>query len=409
MKGDIKCRNCSSKIIEFFSLGQMPPINSFLKKEEILHEKKYNLSVGFCPRCYLVQLIDIIPPEDLFKNYIYFSSTSKYFLEHCKKVADDLTKKLDLGPESLVLEIASNDGAQLQYFKELGIPVLGVDPAKNIAKVANQKGIRTIAEFFSYNFAKKLREEQNIQADLIFGANVLAHVPEIIDFIKGVKEVLEPKGTAVFEFPYIKSLMENKFDIIYHEHVFYYSLMALTNLFERADLEIYDVEMTPMQGGSLMLFASHPGVSPINENVKNLVANEIESGFDKLETYQKISENVLRLKDDIIGLLKKIKSEGKRVAAYSAPAKGNILLNYFGINKNYLNFIVDKSEAKQDLYTPGTHLLVYPLEKIYEEKPDYLLVLCWNISDEVINMPELQEYKKQGGKFIIPVPKIKIV
>lgn len=409
MENNKKCRNCKTELIEFFSLGQMPPINSFLKKEELAGERKYNLTVAFCTKCYLVQLIDIIAPEDLFRDYIYFSSTSKYFLEHCRKVAADLTKKLKLGKKSLVLEIASNDGAQLQYFKELGTPVLGVDPAKNIAKVANEKGIKTIAEFFNYDFAKKLKREQNIQADLVFGANVLAHVPEIVDFVKGIKEILKPKGTAVFEFPYVKGLMENKFDIIYHEHVFYYSLIALINLFKRADLEIYDVEMTPMQGGSLMIFVSNPGTFSTSDNIKNLVKQEIADDFDKLETYKKISENVLKLKNELIGLLVKIKKEGKKIAAYSAPAKGNILLNYFGINSNYLDFIVDKSEAKQGLYTPGTHMMVYPLAKIYKEKPDYLLVLCWNIADEVINMPELQEYRKQGGKFIIPIPEMKIV
>ncbi len=404
----MNCRNCKTEIIEFFSLGQMPPINSFLKEEEIAKEKKYNLSVGFCPKCYLAQLINTISPEDLFRDYIYFSSTSKYFLDHCREVANDLTKRLNLGKESLVLEIASNDGAQLQYFKELGIKILGVDPAENIAKVANEKGIETITEFFNYNFSQKLKK-QNIQADLIFGANVLAHVPEIVDFVKGVKEVLMPEGTAVFEFPYVKGLMENKFDTIYHEHVFYYSLIALINLFKNANLEIYNVELTPMQGGSLMIFVSNPGVFKINENVKKLTEEESDAGFNKLETYQKISQNVGKLKKDLIDLLSKLKKEGKKIAAYSAPAKGNILLNYFGINNNFLDFIVDKSKAKQGLYTPGTYMLVRPLEKIYEERPDYLLVLCWNITDEVINMPELKEYKEKGGKFIIPVPSIKII
>lgn len=402
----MNCRSCKTKITEFFSLGQMPPINYFLKKEEIAKEKKYNLSVGFCPKCFLVQLINTIPPEEIFRDYIYFSSTSKLFLDHCKKVADSLTKKLNLGKKSLVLEIASNDGAQLQYFKELGIPVLGVDPAENIAKVANKKGVKTIAEFFNYNFAKKLKKEQNIQADLVFGANVLAHVPEIVDFAKGVKEILKPKGTAIFEFPYLVGLMENKFDTIYHEHVFYYSLIALINLFKNADLEIYDVEITPMQGGSLMIFVSNPGVFRTSVNVKNLVAKEIKNGFDKLETYQKINKNVYELKNDLINLLKKLKKDGKKIAAYSAPAKGNILLNYFKIHENYLDFIVDKSPAKQGLYTPGTHLLVYPPEKIYKEKPDYLLILCWNIADEVAE--QLKDYHKDGGKFIVPIPNIKI-
>ncbi len=402
------CRACSSQLIQFLSLGKMPLVNSFLKKEGFSLEKKYDLSVGFCPKCYLVQLINTVSPDELFKNYIYFSSTSQSFLDHCKKTADYLTERLNLNSQSLVLEIASNDGAQLQYFKELGIQILGVDPAENIVKVANEKGIKTIPDFFNYNFAKKLKDEKGIQADLIFGANVLAHVPEIVDFVKGVKEILAQKGTAVFEFPYIKGLMENKFDTIYHEHVFYYSLIALINLFKTANLEIYDVEITPTQGNSLRIFISRPRNFPISENVKRLTKEEMDNGFDEIEIYKKIEENINGLKSRLIALLKEIKNRGQKIGAYSAPAKGNILLNYFGL-KDYLNFVVDKSEAKQGLYTPGTHLLVYPLDKIYEEKPDYLLILCWNIADEIVNMTELKKYKEQGGKFIIPIPEIKII
>ncbi len=403
----MKCRSCDSAIIEFFSLGQMPLVNSFLKKEKIVAEKKYDLSVGFCSECYLVQLINTVPPEELFRNYIYFSSTSKFFLEHCKKLAEELTKRLKLNKESLVLEIASNDGAQLQAFKDLGIKILGVDPAVNIAEVANKKGISTMAEFFNYDFAQKLTREKGIQADLIFGANVLAHVPEIVDFVKGVKLALKATGTAVFEFPYLKGLMEKKFDTIYHEHVFYYSLIALINLFKKADLEIYDVEMTPMQGGSLKIFISHPNNFKISENIESLVSEELKSGFDKIETYRKINEQVKVLKNELIDLLKKIKAEGKTIAAYSAPAKGNILLNYFGVNNNYLDFIVDKSEAKQGLYTPGTHLLVYSPEKILKDKPDYLLILCWNIATEIVE--QLKEYQETGGKFIVPIPEVKVI
>lgn len=404
----MNCRNCKTELKEFFSLGQMPSVNHFLAKEEIGQEKKYDLSVGFCPKCFLVQLMHTIPPENIFKNYVYFSSVSKYFLEHCKKIANDLTEKLHLGKSSLVLEIASNDGAQLQYFKELGIPVLGVDPAQNITKIAQEKGIKTITDFFNHRLAKGLKKE-NIQADLVFGANVLAHVPEIVDFLNGVKEVLKPKGTAVFEFPYMKGLLENKFDTIYHEHVFYYSIIALINLFKVAGLQIYDVEMTPMQGGSLMIYAGHPGVFLVHEHVGSFAAEEMKSNFEKIETYQKMNENVLALKHALADALRKIKSEGKKIVAYSAPAKGNTLLNYFGINQNYLDFIVDKSKAKQGLYTPGTHLLVEPLEKIYESRPDYLLILCWNIADEVMNMEELKEWRQRGGKFIIPIPSIKVL
>ncbi len=290
----MNCRACNSQLIEFFSLGKMPLVNYFLKEEEIPLEEKFDLSVGFCPKCYLVQLINTVSPDKLFRNYIYFSSTSQSFLYHCKKTADYLTKRLNLNPQSLVLEIASNDGAQLQYFKELGIQALGIDPAKNIAEIANKKGIKTIPEFFTYTFAKKLSEEQGIRADLIFGANVLAHVPEIVDFVKGVKIILKSKGTAVFEFPYIKGLMENKFDTIYHEHVFYYSLIALRNIFKVVDLEIYDVETTPMQGGSLRIFISHPGNFAISENIKKIIEEELENGLDKIQTYQKIEENVCK-------------------------------------------------------------------------------------------------------------------
>lgn len=405
----MNCRNCGHSIIKFISLGQMPLVNSFLRKEQIHLEKKYDLSVGFCPKCCLVQLMETVPPEELFSDYVYFSSTSESFLSHCKESAAYLAKRFGLTSQSLVLEIASNDGAQLQFFKDQGIQILGIDPAQNIASVANQKGIPTIAEFFNQNFARELRSKRGVGADLVFGANVLAHVPQIVDFVKGVKEILKPKGSAVFEFPYIKGLMEGKFDTIYHEHVFYYSLIALVNLFKNSGLELYDVELTPVQGGSLRIYVSLPGNFLVSENVKNLLVREYESGFDKIETYQKIEASAIKLKASAIDLLKEIKNKGKKIAAYSAPAKGNILLNYFGINDNYLDFIVDKSQAKQGLYAPGTHLPVCSLEKIDQEKPDYLLILCWNIADEVINMPELQEYKKNGGKFIIFVPQIRII
>lgn len=402
----MKCRSCDSEITQFFSLGQMPLVNSFLRKEEIEHEETFDLSVGFCPQCYLVQLMNTVSPEKLFRNYIYFSSTSTSFLEHCKNTAEYLTKKLNLNSQSLVLEVASNDGVLLQYFQQLEIQILGVDPAENIAKVANEKGMKTIPEFFNFGFAKKLKEEEHIEADLVFGANVFAHVPEILDFVKGVQTILKPEGTAVFEFPYIKGLLENKFDTMYHEHVFYYSLLALQNLWTRANMEIYRIEMIPTQGGSLRIFASHQGAFPVEESVRELESSERSGEYEKIETYRAMERRVLALRDELLALLTRLRREGKHIAAYSAPAKGNILLNYFGL-KNYLDFIVDKSEAKQGLYTPGTHFFVYPPEKIYEEKPDYLVILCWNIVDEVVK--QLREYHDAGGKFIIPIPAIRIL
>lgn len=403
----IGCRACHAEIIPFLSLGKMPLVNSFIKQEEIADEKKYDLTVGFCPRCYLVQLLDIIPPEELFRNYVYFSSTSKSFVEHCGEIGGRLISKLSLGSNSVVLEIASNDGVQLRFFKDRGMRVLGVDPARNIAEAANKNGIPTIAEFFNHKLAKKLKKELEIEADLVFGANVLAHVPEIVDFVKGVEVILKPKGTAVFEFPYLKGLMENKFDIIYHEHVFYYSLMALKNLFRSAGLEIYDVEMTPMQGGSLMIFVSHPNRFALAENLRRLIDQEMRGGFDRIGAYQRIGASINLLKEDLVSLLAKLKSQNKKIIAYGAPAKGNVLLNYFGIGKNYLQFMVDKSPHKQGLRAPGTHLPIYSTDKIYEEKPDYLLVLCWNITEEILE--EFDAYRRAGGKFIIPIPKVQII
>ena len=401
------CRSCSNRITPFFSLGKMPLVNNLLKSgREFSNEKKFDLTVGFCQNCFLVQLVNTVPPEDLFRNYVYFSSTSSSFLKHCREVASHLTKKLGLTGQKLVLELASNDGAQLQYFKKLGIKTLGIDPAKNIARVANEKGIETIPKFFNYDFARELKEKKGIAADLIFGANVLAHVPEIVDFIKGVKVILAPGGTAVFEFPYIKGLFENKFDTIYHEHVFYYSLLALRNLFKTADLEIYDAEMTPMQGGSLMIFVSHQGNYPVSRNVNKLADKELKNGFDKFAAHQKINANVGGLKSELVSLLQKLKADDKKIAAYGAAAKGIVLMNYFGIAP-YLDFISDKAESKQGLYIPGAHILVHPPEKVYQERPDYLLILPWNIADEIVE--QYREYQKQGGKFIVPVPEVKII
>ncbi len=401
----ISCKNCNSSVKPFFSLGDMPLANGFLTAAEIPKEKKYDLTVGFCPKCFLVQLVNTVSPEKLFRDYIYLSSTSLLFLKHCEEASSRLIKKLNLTPKKLVLEIASNDGAFLTNFKKRGIKILGIDPAKNIAATANQKGIKTIPEFFNNKMAEKLRKKK-ITADLVYGANVLAHVPGIVDFVRGVKTVLADNGTAVFEFPYVRGLMENKFDTIYHEHVFYYSLLALRNIFNNAGLEIYDVEETPMQGGSLLIYASHQGVFPVTRNVKNLVFKEKRLGYHKISTYKKMEQNIAKLKTHLHDLLATINKDRKTVAVYGAPAKGNILLNYFGIADKIL-FLVDKSTVKQGLYTPGTHLKVEAPSVIKEKRPDYLLILCWNIADEIIK--EQAEYKNNGGKFIIPIPKVNVI
>lgn len=401
------CRACQYKLTQFFSLGDIPLVNSFLKAKDIPKEKKYDLSVGFCENCYLVQLTQTISPKDLFTDYIYLSGTSKLFTKHAKELASHLTKKLRLTKKSFVLEIASNDGTQLHFYKKRGMQILGVDPAKNIAKIANKNNIPTLPEFFNLSFAKKLTKQKMKKADLIFGANVLAHVPDIIDFAKGIKVMLEAEGTAVFEFPYVKGLLENKFDIIYHEHVFYYSFLSLKNLFAKADLIVYDVEHTPMQGGSLLIFVGHPHTHSITLNAKKLIQEELEQKYHQVETYQKMNTQVTNLKKELTELLKKLKNEKKHIVAYSAPAKGMILANYFGFGSNKFDFIVDKAKEKQGLYTPGTHMEVYPIEKILEDQPDYIVILCWNIAGEVIE--QLEEYKRKGGKFIIPIPTVQII
>ncbi|OGM93689.1 MAG: hypothetical protein A3J67_00415 [Parcubacteria group bacterium RIFCSPHIGHO2_02_FULL_48_10b] len=402
------CRNCGHPVLPFFSLGAMPLVNTFLRKEDIPLEKRFDLTVGFCSSCFLTQLMITLSPEVLFRDYVYFSSVSSSFLSHCKKTAREFIKRFDLGKENLVLEIASNDGALLRYFQEQGIGVLGIEPAKNVAEAAKTQGIPTIPEFFNYAFARKLKEEQKVSADLVIGMNVLAHVPEISDFLKGVSYILKPQGTAVFEFPYIEGLFEGKFDTIYHEHVFYFSLLALQNVFKNAGLEIYDLSMTPMQGGSLMIFAAKDGVFSVNARVRTFAKRESKYGYDKLATYRSIAGRAQKNKTELLALLKNLKKEGKKVIAYSVPAKGIVLLNYCGIGENYLAFSVDKSPAKQGLYTPGVHLLVHPLAQIYKEKPDYLLILCWNIADEVMAMEELKPFRDRGGKFIVAVPKVKI-
>lgn len=402
----MECRVCKTSLKPFFSLGKMPLVNSFLKKTDLGKEEKFDLTVGFCVKCYMVQLMQTVPPTKLFSDYVYFSSTSKSFVQYCKKTAAYLKKRFKLNSKSIVLEVASNDGVLLQFLKELGIQILGVDPAKNVAAVANNRGLETIVGFFNLRFAKKLLKTRKFRADIIYGANVLAHVGEIVDFLRGVKVVLKASGTAVFEFPYLAGLLENKFDTIYHEHVFYYSLTSLVTLFKKAELEIYDVEITKVQGRSLRIFAGHKGIFKTSASVRKLKAEELGWHVDDINTYYGVAQNVSNLKKELITLLQKLKSEKKTIAAYSAPAKGNILLNYFDIDKNYLKFIVDKSTAKQGLYTPGTHLRVQNPNIIEQENPDYLLILCWNILDEV--KKQLKSYLDSGGKFIIPVPRVKI-
>ncbi len=395
----MKCRNCNKKIIKFLSLGKLPLGNGFLKKNEISLEKKYDLSVSFCSNCYLVQLIKIVPPARLYGKTFYFPSVFESRLKENKETADYLMKKLNLSKSSSVLEVGCSNGSQLQFFQKAGMKVLGIDPAVNSAKIAHKKGIPVLTNFFNYNLAKALEKEQKLKVDLLIGIHLLNHIAEIEDFLRGVKLLLEPKGTVFFKF-----YSQRELDIIQHEHIFYFSFLSLRNLFKNANLEMYDAEI---KDGIMHIFISHPNVFHVTKRVKNLIDEEINKKFNKLQTYQKFAKNIEKVKKNLIKLLKKLKNQRKRIVAYSASEKGNILLNYCGIGDNYLEYIVDMSKLKQGLYTPGTHLLIYPPQKIYQERPDYLLILSWNITEKIIK--QLKDYHDTGGKFIIPLPKIKII
>lgn len=395
----MKCRNCGKAIIKFFSLGKLPLGNGFLKAEEILLERKYDLGVGFCHSCYLVQLIKTVPRKRLYGKSFYFHSPFEPIMRGHQKRSYYLTQKLHLTPRNLVLDIGSHDGSQLYFFRTLGMRILGIDPAQNMTKIANKRGVPTITKFFDYKLVKKLKKERKIKADLIISVHLLNHINNIKNFLKGVKLLLKPKGTAFFEF-----YSQRELDIINHEHVFYFSFLSLRNLFKNAGLEMYDAEI---KNGVMRIFVSHPGIFQITKRLKNLINEEIHKKLNKLETYQKFAENIKKTKKELPALLKKLKNQGKTIAGYSSSEKGNILLNYCKIGKSYLDFIVDKSELKQGLYAPGIHLLIYPPEKIYQVKPDYLLILSWNIVDEIIS--SLKNYHKMGGEFIIPLPELKII
>jgi len=403
------CRSCGgSKLEKILQLGEVPLANALLTTKQLDQpEPKYPLELVFCPICSLIQITVTVSPEVLFRDYFYFSSFSETMLRHSQDLVEHLIRLRGLGGNNLVVEIASNDGYLLQYFVRAGIPVLGIDPALNVAKVAEERGVPTLTEFFDADLARQLRE-QSKEADVIIANNVLAHVADLNGFVRGVRTLLRPNGVAVFEVPYVKDLIDRRaFDTIYHEHLCYYSLTALDALFKQHDLLITDVERIDIHGGSLRLFVTHLAAAGARETVRRLLAEEVAWGVHRFDFYRDFGDRVRWLQAVLSDLLLGLKSRGRRLAAYGAGAKGSILLNTFGIGSDVLDFVVDRSTYKQGHFMPGCHLPVFAPTRLLETMPDYVLMLTWNFAQEILE--QQAEYRHRGGRFILPIPEVKIV
>jgi 2-polyprenyl-3-methyl-5-hydroxy-6-metoxy-1,4-benzoquinol methylase len=405
------CRFCYTPLKHSFcDLGMTPLSNSYLPSESLEKgEVFYPLHAYVCAKCFLVQVKQYELPENIFGDYAYFSSYSDSWLKHCQKYVDEITLRLRFNESAQVVEIASNDGYLLQFFKEKNIPVLGIEPAANVAKVAQEKGIPTCVQFFNSKLAEKLVKE-GVSADLIIGNNVLAHVPTLNDFVKGLMILLKPQGVITMEFPHLLRLMEsNQFDTIYHEHFSYLSLLAVEKVFAAQGLKIFDVDELNTHGGSLRIYAAHTEdqEKEISGHVLRIRAQENSLQFDCLKGYEQFSIGVQQLKSDLLKFFLECKAEGKKVVGYGAPAKGNTLLNFCGIRNQFLEFTVDRSPHKQGRFLPGTHVPVKPVEAIRDAKPDYLFILPWNLKDEI--MDQMSFIREWGGKFVVPIPQLEII
>jgi hypothetical protein len=404
------CRFCKASLtVNLVDLGMSPLCETYLTADQLNKmEPFYPLHVYVCERCFLAQLEEYVRPEHIFSEYAYFSSYSDSWLAHSKKYTELMTKRFALGPESLVVELASNDGYLLQYFVEKGIPALGIEPAANVAQVAVGKGVSTLVEFFSTSLARKLAASGQ-RPDLLLGNNVLAQVPDLNDFVEGMKILLKPGGVITMEFPYLLRLMdENQFDTIYHEHFSYFSLMTTEKIFSAHGLTLFDVEELVSHGGSLRIYARHieDRSKPISTAVEELRHREEQAGLKNVERYAMFEENVKETKRKLLEFLIQAKREGKKVVGYGAPGKGNTLLNYCGIRTDFLDFTVDRNPYKHGRFLPGTHIPIFPPEKLRTARPDYVFILPWNLKNEI--MAQLSFIREWGGKFIIPIPELKV-
>ncbi|HET6734137.1 class I SAM-dependent methyltransferase [Mycobacterium sp.] len=408
---DSLCRQCSTPLRQSFcDLGMTPLANSYLTEADLnRREVFYPLHAYVCLNCFLVQLAEFESPEAIFGDYLYFSSYSQSWLDHARTYVEDVIDRFQLDGDSQVIEIASNDGYLLQYFNDAGIPSMGIEPAKNVAAAARDRGIKTMVAFFGTSLAKELVNEE-IRADLLIGNNVLAHVPDLNDFVKGMSIVVAPDGLMTLEFPHLLELIEfNQFDTIYHEHFSYFSLTTVARLFADHGLRVFDVEQLSTHGGSLRIYACHADYAghPTTRRVSELIQIERASGLDRLEGYVAYPERVKRVKRALVTFLIDAHDHGRSAVAYGAPAKGNTLLNYCGIGTDLLQYTVDRSPHKQGRFLPGTHLPIFAPDHIRQTRPDYLVILPWNLRDEIVE--EMSYIREWGGKFVIPIPELAVV
>lgn len=405
------CRFCGEALRDvMIDLGMSPLCEDFLPADRLNQmEPFYPLTVFVCRRCYLVQLQEYVQPEDIFTEYAYFSSYSTSWLEHVRRYRDAMVERWGLGRDSQVVEVASNDGYALQYFVERGIPSLGIEPAANVAEVAIDKGIPTRVEFFSRDLARQLRRE-GIQADLLFGKNVLAQVHDVNDFVGGLKILLAPGGVVTVEFPHLERLVdERQFDTIYHEHFSYFSLLTAEAVLAAHGLRLFDVEELPTHGGSLRIFGCHEDddTKPTTERAEALRRRELGAGMLDPRYYRDFGRRVQETKRRLLEYLVAQRDAGKQVVGYGAPGKGNTLLNYCGIRTDFLDYTVDRNPYKHGRYTPGTRIPIYPPERLQETTPDVILILPWNLKDEIA--AQLSYTRKWGAELVVPIPTVTVV